>query len=152
LSQISSDPNPISAQELLSRPVEQRIKEHKYRCAQAIVFGLPVLGLQWFGRGLGGSPQESQRWVSLLQALLAGWATYVGAAGMLAEGVILRRVTADLWVAVIATFCYVFSLISVLGIFMKGQPLYGPLLFHVAVLVLAGWTGFRWWQLSRRAN
>jgi hypothetical protein len=108
--------------------------------------------LQWFGRGLGGSPQESQRWVSLLQALLAGWATYVGAAGMLAEGVILRRVTADLWVAVIATFCYVFSLISVLGIFMKGQPLYGPLLFHVAVLVLAGWTGFRWWQLSRRAN
>src|SRR5688572_5630049 len=74
---------------MLSRPLDQRVREHKYRFAQAAVFGLPVLGLQYFGHKLGGP--EAGKWVGLLQALLAGWVMYVGAAGMLFEGILLLR-------------------------------------------------------------
>jgi cation transport ATPase len=137
---------------LLNRPIEQRLLEYKYRCAQAVVFGLPVLGLQWFGKSLGGAPGESMRWIAVLQALLAGWVTYVSAAGMLAEGVMLlvgsgKRVIADLPVALAAIALYLYSAISVLGVFMRGAPFYRPLLFHVVVLLLAIWCGWRWWRL-----
>jgi len=137
---------------LLNRSSGQRLLEYKYRCAQAVVFGLPVLGLQWFGGSLGGAPGESLRWIAILQALLAGWVTYVGAAGMLAEGAMLllgpgRRFTVDLLVAAIAISLYLYSVISVLGVFMRGAPFYGPLMFHWSVLILAIWCGWRWWRL-----
>src|SRR5687767_3056847 len=71
-------------QSLLDRPVSERLRESKYRFAQSVVFGLPVLALQWFGYRLGGT--EADRWIGLLQLLLAGWIMYVGAAGLLFEG------------------------------------------------------------------
>ena len=109
--------------------------------------------LQWYGRSLGGSPQEAQRWVAILQALLAGWVTYVAATGMLVEGIVLlvavRKYSADLLVAMPAAFFYLYSLISVAGVFIRGHLLYAPTLFHITVLVLAGWCGCRWWWLAR---
>src|SRR5450432_15180 len=92
----------------LARPRDQRCREYKYRCAQAIIFGLPVVALQYFGKSLGVTPQESSRWIAILQALLAGWVTYVAAAGMLFEGIILlpQKFRADLLVAAIAIAFY----------------------------------------------
>src|SRR5262245_30598913 len=129
--------------ELLSRPLEQRVREYKYRCAQAIIFGLPVVGLHFFGHTLGGTPDEARRWSTILQTLLAGWVTYVGAAGMLAEGILTvnRRVTADLIVATICVLMYLLSLLLALGIFVRGEPFHGPMLFHVIVILLAASCG-----------
>src|SRR5437867_3364487 len=83
-------------QSVLSRPPQERQREHRYRFAQTLIFGLPVLALQWFGRRLGG--EEQDRWIGLLQALLTGWIVYVGAAGLAFEGLLLlrRRVTGAL--------------------------------------------------------
>lgn len=124
--------------------------EFRYRTAQAIVFGLPVLALQWGGSRLGGAPTESERWIAILQALLAGWVTYVGAAGMLAEGVLLlpSKFSIDLPVAAIAVGLYLFSLISTLGIFFIGRPIYHPLLYHWCVVILAVWCRVRWRALD----
>jgi hypothetical protein len=126
--------------------------EFKYRFAQAVVFGLPVVALHYFGSSLGGSPTESRRWVGILQSLLAGWVVYVGAAGMLFEGLLLLRYrfTGNLLIALIAILMYLFSLISVLGIFFTGEPLYTPLLFHLAVVLLASWSGWNWRRLKMR--
>lgn len=148
-------PDDVSASPLitlLARPHDQRLREYKYRFSQAVVFGLPVLALQAWGPALGGS--ESDRWVGILQALLAGWVVYVGAAGMLFEGLLLlpRRVMADLIPALAAVIAYAFSLISVLHVLFTGQLWYRPLLFHVSVIVVAAWTGLQWWRWSRRAT
>jgi|SRR5687767_12541286 cation transport ATPase len=148
---LSSDPSASNGalSELLARPPEQRVREYKYRCAQSLVFGLPVIFLQYFGHALGGP--EAARWVAILQALLAGWVMYVGAAGMLFEGLLRRdRQTAgDLAASAIALAAYVASLVSVLAIFATGRPWHRPLLFHVSVLVTAVWTGLQWWRLRR---
>ena len=145
------DAPPSRLTELLARPDDQRLREYKYRFSQAVVFGLPVLALQAWGHALGGP--ESGRWVGVLQALLAGWVVYVGAAGMLFEGLILlpRRVMADLVPALAAVLTYGFSLISVLHVLVSGHLWYRPLLFHVSVVVVAGWTGLQWYRWSRRA-
>ena len=136
--------------DLLARPDEQRLREYKYRFSQSVVFGLPVVALQYFGHRLG--PVDSDRWVSLLQALLAGWVVYVNL-GMLAEGILLlrQRVTADLCVAAAALILYVVSLVSALRGIVTAHVWY-PLAFHACVLVLAAWTGTRWWQLGRRST
>ena len=138
--------------DLLQRSADQRLREYKYRFSQAIVFGLPVLALQIWGGALGGP--ESERWVGLLQALLAGWIVYVGAAGMLFEGLILlrRRLVADLLPAGFAVACYLFSLVSVLHVLFTGRLWYRPLLFHVSVITIALWTGLQWYRHARRAN
>src|SRR4051812_19198715 len=72
---------PPALHSVLDRPEAQRLQEFRYRFGQSVVFGLPVLALQWFGRSLGGA--ESDRWVALLQGLLAGWVVYVAATGVL---------------------------------------------------------------------
>jgi len=134
--------------ELLSRPREQRLREYKYRFGQSLVFGLPVIALQWYGRALG--PTDSERWVALLSALLAGWVVYVNL-GMLFEGILLlpseRRVTGDLVVAVIAVALYVSSLLSAAHGIVTGRLLW-PLLFHACVIVLGAWSAWQW--LRRR--
>jgi cation transport ATPase len=142
---------------ILDRPVEQRRTEFRYRCAQAVIFGLPVLGLQVWGHSLGGSPEEAQRWVALLEALLSGWVTYVGAAGLLVEGIatlaagLFRPVLlADSLVAIAAMGLYLFSAISTLGIFLRGRPMYHPLMFHWVVIVLAIWCCGRWTALRAK--
>ena len=134
---------------LLARSDEQRLREYKYRFSQAVVFGLPVLALQIWGSKLGGP--ESDRWVGILQALLAGWVVYVGAAGMLFEGLILlpRRVMVDLFAALVAVASYLLSLVSVLHVLFTGTLWYRPLLFHVSVITIALWTGLQWYRWSR---
>src|SRR5437016_2553518 len=92
--------NPKSQIEnLLTRPLDQRRRESKYRFAQGVVFGLPVLALQRWGTSLG--PADAARWVPILQALLAGWVMYLNL-GMLFEGLLLLRrgkLTADFLVS-----------------------------------------------------
>jgi hypothetical protein len=139
--------NPKSKiQNLLTRPPDQRLREYKYRFGQSIVFGLPVIALQLYGRALG--PADSERWVSLLQGLLAGWVLYVNL-GMLFEGILLlpmRRLTGDFVVSLLAVALYVYSLISAAHGVVTSRLLFRPLLFHACVIVLAAWTGWRWWR------
>jgi cation transport ATPase len=146
-------PDPAAAQEayrkLLHRPRSERLREHKYRCAQAIVFGLPVVALESYGPALGGTAMEASRWIGLLQALLAGWVLYTGATGLLIEGLlqIRRGPWADLAVAVTAYLLYLWSVVVVLwSIASPAEPLR---LFHGSVVLIAFWTGVRWWQYSR---
>jgi cation transport ATPase len=140
----------------LSRPAQQRLREYKYRCAQSLVFGLPVIGLQWFGHRLGGAPAESERWVAILQALLTGWVIYVAAAGMLFEGIVLTRryvvPSADLIVAVASVCMFLIGAASVCGIYIVGRPFYHPLMFDYVVVTLSAWCGMRWWSLRRHAT
>ena len=134
---------------LLSRPHDQRLREYRYRFSQSVVFGLPVLALQAYGPALG--PADSDRWVSLLQALLAGWVVYVNL-GMLAEAVLLRgrRLRGDFAVTASALALYLYSLVSAAAGVVSGRLWYRPILFHMTVILLAGWTGWRWWQYARR--
>ncbi len=143
--------HPTTVSALLQRPDDQRLREYKYRFSQAVVFGLPVLALETWGSALGGP--EADRWVGVLQALLAGWVVYVGAAGMLFEGLILlpRRLMADLIPALVAVLAYLFSVISVLHVLFTGQLWYRPLLFHVSVIVVATWTGLQWYRWAWRS-
>jgi cation transport ATPase len=137
-----SDPSPHFA-DLLDRPLDQRRREYQYRFAQSLVFGLPVFALQFFGRSLGGV--ESNRWVAIFQALLAGWVVYVGAAGMLFESLVhlaRRRYTADLLPSAAAVALYLLTLPRV----TTGRPGW----FHWAVLVIALWTGVRWYHFRCR--
>jgi cation transport ATPase len=136
---------------LLARPPQERLREYKYRFSQSVVFGLPVVALQLYGRALG--PADAERWVSLLQALLAGWVLYVNL-GMLLEGILLlpvRRANGDAAVTLAALALYLVSLISALHGVFAGKLLYRPLLFHVCVMLLVAWTGWRWFRLARRA-
>jgi len=125
----------------------ERLREYKYRFSQSIVFGLPVIALQLYGRALG--PTDSERWVSLLQALLAGWVLYVNL-GMLFDGILrlpARRITGDFVIAATALLLYVYSLISAAHGIVTTRLLFRPLLFHVCVIALAAWSGWRWWRM-----
>lgn len=144
-------------EQVLSRPIEQRLREWRHRTWQSIIFGLPVLFLQGFGTSLGGA--ESSRWVAIFQALLAGWVTYVVAVGLFIEGLMLvlarRKLTADLVIAALAIVAYLFSATSVLGIFFTGHLWYRSIVFHIVVIVLGTWSALRWWLAShsnRAAN
>jgi len=132
---------PSSIERLLARPPAERQREHRYRFAQTLVFGLPVLALHWFGRHLGGDEQE--RWTGLLQAILTGWIVYVGAAGMAFEGLILlrRRITGAFLIGWLAIAIYAWSLTSWLHLLLRNT--YWPTrpLFHWVVLLLLLWTG-----------
>ena len=131
--------------QLLQRPPDQRRREYQYRFAQSVVFGLPVLALQRYGPSLGGP--ESGRWVAVLQALLAGWVIYVGAAGMLFEGLVWlvrRRFSADLAPAATAVGLYLLTLVRL----ATGRSPW----FHWVVLIVAVWTGLCWWRLARWSN
>ena len=114
-----------------------------------MVFGLPVVALQIYGARLG--PADADRWVSLLQALLAGWVVYVNL-GMLAEGVlhIARGLRADLLITAAAVVLYGYSLISAAAGIVTGKLWYRPLMFWACVVLLAAWPGLRWWQWARR--
>ena len=114
------------------------------------MFGLPVVALQLFGRSLGGP--ESDRWVTLFQALLGGWVVYVGAAGLVAEGALLllaRRLPPDIFVDCLvglgATGLYVLGLPR-LFVLLAARPVSGwfPGTFHWAVILLGVWSGLRW--------
>ena len=143
--------------ELLSRPLDERLREYKYRFAQSVVFGLPVIALQWWGSALG--PVDADRWVSLIQALMCGWILYVNL-GMLFEGILIRRLASttsveprwrgDFLVAAAAISLYLYSLTSALHGIITAHLWYRPLLFHFCVILLASWSAWRWFHLSRR--
>ena len=145
-------PTPSAFHTLLHRPADQRRREYQYRFAQSVVFGLPVLALQWFGRSLGGF--ESGRWVAILQALLTGWVLYVGAAGMLLEGLVWlgrRRLTADLLPALAVVALYAMTLARLAVYSLSPAPDAFPhTWFYASVLLIILWTGLRWWQYARR--
>jgi cation transport ATPase len=134
----------------LARPKDQRLREFKYRFAQSVIFGLPVIALQYFGHSLGGTPQEADRWIAILQALLCSWIVYVAAAGMLFEGIVLlpHVLRVDFIIAVIVVLLWFFSLLSTLAIFVRAHPLDWPRLFHWVVFILTAWCGLRWWQIA----
>jgi cation transport ATPase len=136
-------------QTLLDRPLEQRVREFKYRFAQSVVFGLPVLALERFGPALGWV--EANRWVGVLQMLLAGWVVYVAAAGLMFEGILMlpRQISVDLLIATAAVVFYVISVVCVLYVLLLAKVWHQPM-FHLSILLLIPWTGFRWWQLNRR--
>ena len=136
-------------EDLRSRPQEQRLREYKYRCAQSIIFGIPVIALQLFGRRLGGP--EAALWVAVLQAALASWIVYVGAAGMLAEGVVLlrERVSPDFLVAVLAIVFYLGSLAALTYILCTSRAFDRRFYFDAAVIVIAIWNGAQWIRFSK---
>ncbi len=138
-----------SLRALLERPLEVRVREHQYRFAQSIVFGLPVVALQLWGRALGG--EESGRWVGGMQALLAGWIMYVGAAGMVFEGCIeltRRRITGDFLAGCAACSLYVWSVKAwIMPPVEQGGA--SGMMFHLVVLIVMVWTGWRWTRMRR---
>jgi cation transport ATPase len=152
LSQPSASSPMSRLESLLARPDEQRLREFKYRCAQAVIFGLPVIGLQYVGPLLGGP--EAPRWIAILQALLAGWVVYVGAAGMLLEGLIVlprRGPTMDLLVAAASIALYLTSVtFRTLPVFFTGHVGESPALFPLSVALIAVWSALRWRQFSGR--
>ena len=124
--------------------ISLRSSDHFWVASAGVVLVRRVLG--WM------RPRKRGDGRAVLQAMLAGWVTYVAAAGMVAEGILLlgRRfnVGPDCGCSA-AVLLYLVSLVSVLGVFIGGQPFYRPLLFHVEVILLAAWCGWRWWQLNR---
>jgi len=146
----AADEREIRLHELLNRPIDQRLREYKYRFAQSIVFGLPVLALQWWGGALG--PVDADRWDSLLQSLLCGWVLYVNL-GMLFEGILIPRLRlrGDFLVASMATILYLISLISALHGIITARLWYRPLFYFVVILLLMTWSAWRWFRLARSA-
>lgn len=145
---------PISPgiEHVLARPASERAREFRYRFAQSIVFGLPVLALHWLGPALGGT--EAPRWTGLFQTLLAGWVIYVAAAGMIFEGAILLtrgRLTLDFTIAMIAAALYVIALGGWAMLLLRADASRVPMPFHHSAMLLAVWCGARWAWLSRRA-
>jgi len=143
---LTEDP---SIQTILNRPSSERLREYKYRFAQCMVFGLPVLALQLFGHNLGGP--ESARWIGLLQTLLTGWVMYVGAVGMLVEGVMSiagGKFKPDLVVAALAMILYGLGVAGWIMI-LRGTGAFFPRAFGLAVLLLICWSGLQWIRMTR---
>jgi len=143
----SSPPDCSPLQQLITRPDDQRLREHKFRFAQSVVFGAPVLALQRWGSILG--PVDSQRWASVLQALLCGWVMYVNF-GMIVEGFVVRRldVLIDCLIATTALALYAWSVAAVVHVLSRGTLWPQPLLFHACVILLATWTGLQWFRFK----
>ncbi len=138
-------PDPEASSQIravLNRPPSERLREYKYRFAQSTVFGLPVIALHYFGPSLGGP--EAGRWVGMLQTLLAGWVMYVGAMGMLVEGILLRKITADAIAALVAISVYLSSAFGVVYLFVTMNPPTIPGLFHGAVILIMAWSALQW--------
>jgi hypothetical protein len=138
--------------QLLHRDDAARAREHRYRMAQAIVFGLPVVLLDLIGDKLGG--RGDGLWPATFAAILSGWVLYVGAAGMGFEGIVRlylhpREFTLDLPVAIIAVAAWIWASVSLgLGFaaahagHLVSRPA-GPG-FDICVCTLAIWTGARY--------
>ena len=142
------DPDPSSEiNSVLNRPASERLREYKYRFAQSTVFGLPVIALQYLGPILGGP--EAGRWVGMLQTLLAGWVMYVGAMGMLVEGILLWKLTADAIIAALAIGIYLICVAAVVHLFITGRGWLQPSSFHWTVVIIMGWTATKWFAGSR---
>ena len=145
------DPEPSSQiRAVLNRPPSERLREYKYRFAQSTVFGLPVIALHYFGPSLGGP--EAGRWVGMLQTLLASWVMYVGAMGMLVEGILLRKITADAIAALVAISFYLSSAFGVVYLFVTMRPATIPESFHLAIILTIAWAAIQWRRYSQNES
>ena len=139
-------------QSILNRPISERIREHKYRFAQCMVFGLPVLALYFFGPKVGGP--EAARWIGLLQALLAGWCLYLAALPLLTESAMLLamgKFRFELLIAVAAMILYVVGLVG--WIFtLRGRAALMPSAFSIEVALLIAFSGVQWLRFSNQVT
>jgi len=145
-------PDHTSIQSILNRPLSERIREHKYRFAQCVVFGIPVIALHYLGPKLGAS--DAARWTGLLQALLAGWTLYIGAIPLLAEGFLLmsqRQFKLDLVIALCALLLYIIGLAGWI-MTLRGRAAPFPAGFSYSVVILVLWSGVQWLRLSNQAS
>jgi hypothetical protein len=141
----------------LTRPASERARDYKYRFAQCLIFGLPVLALQLFGLNLGGP--ESVKWVGLFQALLTGWVMYIGAFPILIEesmeiiisGRKSRPKSHGLLVALLSLMLYLIGIGTWVLVLVRGRPNM-PAPFAIAVGALILWTGWKWMRLSRQVS
>jgi cation transport ATPase len=136
-------------QSILDRPASERLREHKYRFAQCMIFGLPVLALHYFGPKLGGA--DSSRWTGLLQSLLAGWTLYIGAIPLLTESALLLcsgKLKIDLVISVASVILYILGVVGwIFSLRGANAPVRGAFSFLVIVLVF--WSGVQWLWLRR---
>ncbi|HEV8379442.1 MAG TPA: hypothetical protein VGP99_11380 [Tepidisphaeraceae bacterium] len=143
---------PPNFESILNRPLSERIREHKYRFAQCMIFGLPVIALHYFGPRLGGP--EAARWIGLLGALLAGWCLYIGALPLLSEGSMLLslgKVKFDLVTSVAAFILYIVGVVG--WIFaLRGRAAPMASAFSVEVIILIAWSGVQWLRLASRSD
>jgi len=143
---------PPDIQTILNRPAAERLREHNYRFAQCLIFGIPVLALQYLGPKLGGS--DAPRWTGLLQTLLAGWTVYIGAVPLLAEGFVLmahRQFKIDAVIAGCAALLYI---VGVAGWIMtlRGRAAFFAGAFGLSVVVVILWSGVQRLWLSSRVD
>ena len=145
-------PDDSSIPSILNRPLSERIREHKYRFAQCLIFGLPVLALHFFGAKLGGP--EAGRWTGLLAALLAGWCLYVGAVPLLSEGMMLLAQRQFKMQLLIGCGAMGFYIVGVVGWIMalRGGPAPFAAAFAYAVVLLVVWSGVNWLLLRNRTE
>jgi len=137
---------------VLDRPDAERLREYRHRCAQSLIFGLPVLGLELFGQRLGGPNAHLP--VGGFQAILAGWIILICVTPMLIHGffmLVRRRLTGELVIGICALSLYalagarwVESIHGYIGGFLSAG-------FSWAVIIVAVWSGFQWWRFSKRA-
>jgi hypothetical protein len=138
-------------QSILNRPLSERIREHKYRFAQCMVFGLPVLALYLFGPKLGGL--ESARWIGLLQSLLAGWCLYLAALPLLSESAMLfvmGKFRLELLIALVAAILYIVGLVGWI-VTLRGRAAPMPSAFSIEIILLIAFSGVQWLRLSNHA-
>ena len=117
-----------------------------------MVFGIPVLALQFLGPRLSGS--DSARWTGLLQSLLGGWIVYIGAVPLIAEGFLLiaqRQFKIDMLIALGALVLYI---LGVAGWIMtlRGRAAPFPSAFSCSVVILVLWSGVQWLRLASQTN
>lgn len=123
------------------------VYEYKSRFATAVVFGLPALGLHYWGPVLagGGRAPGAMVYPWLLEMLLTGWACVAGGWPILWQGALAARylrATGDLLTSAIVLGAFVPSAVGVLSLAGVERPWFeaewaggGPA-FHAAVLAL----------------
>ena len=141
---------PPDLQTILDRPLSERLREHKYRFAQCVVFGIPVIALHLLGPKLGGS--DAARWTGLLQSLLTAWIVYLGAIPLLAEGFLLimrRQFKIDLPIALCAAVLYIAGVAGWITT-LRGRAPFFPSAFSCCVMLLVLWSGVQWLHLLKQ--
>jgi hypothetical protein len=122
----------------------ERVRQWKYRLAQSLVFGLPVLALHFLGPRLGGP--EAARWVGLFEALLSGWVLYVGAAGMIGDAVLGRRWTIHLVVALVSLAAYVIGIVHFVASLVDTKTPGLTRGFVVSTVLIGTWSVAALWR------
>ena len=123
-----------------AQDVIERRRQWKYRFAQSLIFGLPIVALHFIGPKLGGP--EAPRSVALFEALLAGWVLYVGALGMIGDALVRRGITADGLVALVAMGIYVVGVWRLIASVNEKTPGLSRGFLASAVLIIV-WSAIR---------